>query len=68
MSRATEKFRVIFDSEGGKIFRMVLPDREARFQLSPNGLYYFYAADKENIVILLNTLLENRKGFTWREY
>ena len=27
MSRATKKFRVVFDSEGGDFFRMVLPDR-----------------------------------------
>ena len=31
MSRATKKFRVIFDSEGGIIFRMVLLDREVKF-------------------------------------
>ena len=27
MSRATKKFRVVFGSEGGNIFIMVLPDR-----------------------------------------
>ena len=68
MLRATKKFRVIFDSEGGNCFRMVLPDREVKFQLSTNGLYYFDAADRENSVLLLNTVLENREGFTWREY
>ena len=46
MSRATKKFRMIFDSEGGIFFWMVLPDREVRFQLIPNGLYYFGAADR----------------------
>ena len=60
MSRATKKFRVIFDIEGGNFFRMVLPDREVRFQLSPNGLYYFDAADRESTVLLLNTVSENR--------
>ena len=39
MSRETKNFRVIFDSEGRNLFRMVLPDREVKFQLSPNGLY-----------------------------
>ena len=68
MSRATKKFRVIFDSEGGNFFRIVLPDREVKFQLSPNGLYYFDAADRVNIVLLLNKLSENREGFTRREY
>ena len=68
MSRATKKFWVIFDSEGGKFFRMVLPYREVRFKLSPNGLYYFDATDRENSVLLLNTVSENREGFTRREY
>ena len=39
---------------------MFLPDREVRFQLSPNRLYYFGAADRENSVLLLNTVSENR--------
>ena len=56
MSRVTNKFRAIFDSEGRNFFRMVLPDREVKFQLSPNGLYYFDAADRENSVLLLNTV------------
>ena len=47
---------------------MVLPDREGRFQLIPNGLHYFDAADMENIVLLLNTVSDNREGFTRREY
>ena len=37
MSRGTKKSQVIFNSEGGNFFRMVLPYREVRFQLSPNG-------------------------------
>ena len=60
MLMVTRKFRVVFDSEGGDFSRIVLPDRGVRFQLSPNGLYYFYAADRENIVLLLNTVSENR--------
>ena len=67
MSRVTNKFRVFFDSEGG-IFRIVLPDREVRFQLSPKRIYYFDSADRENIVLLLNTVSENLEGFTQREY
>ena len=39
MSKAMKKFRVVFDSEGGNFSRMVLPDREVRFHLRPNGLY-----------------------------
>ena len=47
---------------------MVLPDREVKFQLSPNGLYYLYAADRENSVLLLNTVSKKRGEFTQREY
>ena len=50
------------------MFWMVLPDKEVKFQLSSNGLYYFVAMDRENSVLLLNTVSENREGFTWREY
>ena len=56
MLRATKKFRVILDSESGNFFRMVLQDREVKFQLSTNGLYYFSAADRENSMLLLNTV------------
>ena len=66
MSRSTKKFRVVFDSEGRNFSRMVLPDREVRFQISPNGLFYFDAVDRENSVLLLNTVSENREGFTRR--
>ena len=68
MSRATKKFRVIFYSEGGNCFRMVPLEREVKFQLSTSGLYYFDAADRENGVLLLNTVSKKRGGFTPREY
>ena len=68
MSRATKKFRVVFDREGGIFFRVVLLDIKVKFQMSPNGMYYFDAADRESSVLLLNTVLENRVGFTRREY
>ena len=66
--RATRKFWVVFDREGGNFSRMVPPDREARFQLSPNGLYYFDAVDRENILLLLNTVSDIQEGFKRREY
>ena len=68
MSRATKKFRVVFDSEGRNVFRVVFPDRGVRFQLIPNGLYYFESAYRENSVLLLNIILENREAFTRTEY
>ena len=47
---------------------MILPDRELIFQLSPNRLYYFDASDRENSLMLLNTVSENREGFTQRDF
>ena len=60
MSKATKKFWVVFDSEGRNFSRMVLPDREVRFHLRPNGMYYFNTADRESSVLLLNKVSENR--------
>ena len=68
VSRATRIFRVVFDSEGGNFYWMVLPDKEVRFQLIHNGLYCFDSTDIEIIFLLLNTVSENHKGFTWRYY
>ena len=68
MLRATKKFRVFFNREGGYFFRMVPPEKEVRFQLSPNGLYYFDAAYRENSVLLLNMVSDNQEGFTRRDY
>ena len=31
-------------------------------------MYYFDATDRENRMLLLNMVSENREGFTWREY
>ena len=45
---------------------MVLPDREMRFRMIPKGLYYFDAADRDNSIKMINTVLENCKGFTQR--
>ena len=47
---------------------MVPPDREARFQLIPSGLYYLDAADKERSALLLITVPDNHKYFMRSEY
>ena len=44
MLSVTRKFQVGFDSEEGNFFRMILPDKEVRFQPIPNKIYYFSAA------------------------
>ena len=66
ISSVTKTCRVVFNSKGKNCFRMILTDREVRLQLSPNGLYYFNATDIYNIILILNTVLENRKGFIQR--
>ena len=38
------------------IFRVVLPDREIKFHLIPNELYYFDVADVDNRFLMLNTV------------
>ena len=58
---------MVFDSEGRNVFRMVIPHREVIFQLSLNRLYYFDVANRENSVLLLNTVSENQEGFRRRE-
>ena len=60
MSRATKKFQVVFNREGGNFSRIVLSDREVRFQLIPNRLYYFDASYSENRVLLMNTVSYKR--------
>ena len=67
MSRSAKKFRVVFDSKRRNGFKMVFPDREVRFQISPNGLYYFYATYRENSLLIIKTVSENREGLTQRD-
>ena len=59
---------MVFDREGRNFCRIVLPEREVRFQLRHNGLYYFDTADRENSVLLPKTVSENREGCTRRKY
>ena len=56
VSRATKTFRVFFDSEGSNLSRIFLLDREVRLELNPNGLYYSDTTNRDNIVLLLNTV------------
>ena len=41
---------------------MLLPYREVKFQLIPNGLYYFDTTYREKSVLILNTVSENGEG------
>ena len=64
--RATRKCQVVFDSEDVNCFRMMLPVREVVFNVSMEGLYYHDTVDRA--IVLVNTMPENRKGFTCQEY
>ena len=64
--RATRKYRVVFNSEPGNCFRMMLPGREAVFNVSTNGLYYHNTVDLSIMFVI--TVAENREGFNRREY
>ena len=66
LSCATRKYRVVFDSEAGNCFRMILPGREVVFNVSTNGLYYHNSVDRA--IVLFNTVAENCEGFTRWEY
>ena len=47
---------------------MVVWDREVRFQIRPNWIYYFDTAERENIFLLFNTVSEHRERITQRDY
>jgi hypothetical protein len=68
MSRASCRYRIIYDNTNGNFFRLIMPNREILFQLSPSGLYYHDAADRMENVILVNTVAKNREGFTNKEF
>ena len=66
LSGATRKYRVVFDSESGNCFWMMLPGREVVFNMLMNGLYYHDTVDCA--IVLFNTVAENCEGFTCREF
>ena len=47
---------------------MVLSDREVRFQIRPNWIYYFDTAERENSVLLFNKVSEHQERITQRKY
>ena len=62
LSRATRKYRVVFNSEAGNFFRMMLPGRDFVFNVLTNYPYYHNTVDRA--IVIVNTVVENRKGFT----
>ena len=66
LSCATRKYLVVFDSEAGNRSRMMMLGREVVFNVSTTGLYYHDTVDFA--IVLVNTVDDNREGFTRREY
>ena len=64
LSKAKNRYRIMYDSAGGKKFIMVMPDKEALVNESGNGIYYHDLED--SYLVLVNTVEENREGFSRR--
>jgi len=64
MSNVKKLYRVTFDSEGVDRFTIHKPGRQVNFDCSEKGLYY-HDFDNCNIT-LVNTVQENRQGYTNR--
>ena len=62
LSRATRKYRVVFNSEAGNCFWMMLPGRETVFNMSMKILYYHDTVDCA--IVLVNIVAENSESFT----
>jgi hypothetical protein len=56
---------VKYDSEGGNKFVVVKPNNNVVFKQSPAGLYYHATGNRA--FVMVNTIKENREGFTRRK-
>jgi hypothetical protein len=66
MSLVKKKFPVKYDSAAGDNFVVSKPDKDVIFAGSPSGLYYHDTTNRA--VVLVNTVTQNREGFTDREF
>jgi hypothetical protein len=66
MSLLKKKFPVTYDSAKGDYFIVKKPDKDTIFAGSPSGLYYHDTTNRA--VMLVNTVKQNREGFTDREF
>jgi hypothetical protein len=65
LSNVKENYPVKYDSEGGNKFTVVKPDNDVVFEQSSAGLYYHDIGSR--VFVMVNTIKENREGFTRRE-
>jgi hypothetical protein len=66
MSLLKKKFPVIYDIAKGDYFIVKKPDKNIIFAGIPSGLYYHDTTNRA--VMLVDTVKQNREGFTDREF
>jgi hypothetical protein len=66
MSLLKKKFPVTYDSAKGDYFIVKKPDKNIIFAGSPSGMYYHDTTNRA--VMLVNTVKQNREGFTDRQF
>jgi hypothetical protein len=66
LARVKEKYPVRYDSDEVNQFVVVQPHKQIVFQQSGSGLYYHDTTDRA--VVMVNTVGNNREGFTNRAY
>jgi hypothetical protein len=66
MSLMSKRFPVRYDSASGDQFIVSKPDKDVIFSASKSGLYYHDTTNRA--VVLVNTVKQNKEGFTEREF
>jgi hypothetical protein len=66
LAKVKEQYPVKYDSKQGNRFVLVQPHKKVILKQSPSGLYYHDTPDRA--IAMVNTVKENRKGYTQREY
>jgi hypothetical protein len=66
MSLVKNKFPVKYDSAKGDHFVVIKPDKDVIFSGSPIGRYYHDTTNRA--VVMVNTVKQNREGFTDRGF
>jgi hypothetical protein len=66
MSLMSKTFPVRYDSASGDQFVVSKPDKDVIFSASKSGIYYHDTTNRA--VVLVNTVKQNKEGFTEREF
>jgi hypothetical protein len=66
LSKLKERYRVKYDSSAGNQFVVKQPTQNVIFKQSLSGLYYHDTRDR--VIVMVNTIKENREGYTNREF